>query len=276
MRHKLKNQMKQYYLGRTTILLIKKIKLDIFFSVKFNVKKYLRKIGCGDIRCLELKKYKNIHLGERCFVIATGPSLTIDDLKLLKNEYTFGMNSLCKVFDELGWETTYFGVQDYAVYKKIETDLKKLTTSQVFIASRIEEANKEKTDFNIFELHLLNHKVTYNKLKTKFSNDCSQVVFDGYTIAYSLLQLAVYMGFKEIYLIGADCNYSDDVNKQHFIELGVVDAAYKTAGDRLIFAYEYVKKYINKKNVEIYNATRGGKLEVFKRVNLDEVLKEKL
>jgi len=48
----------------------------------------------------------------------------------------------------------------------------------------------------------------------RFSFDCAEEVFDGSTIAYSVLQLATYMGFKEIYLLGADCDYSGAVS--HF------------------------------------------------------------
>ena len=80
------------------------------------------------------------------------------------------------------------------------------------------------------------------------------------------------MGFKEIYLIGADCNYSDNKSKHHFIDYGHYDSTYKSAGTRMIYAYKVAKKYADKNNIKIYNATRGGMLEVFPRVNLDELL----
>ena len=86
------------------------------------------------------------------------------------------------------------------------------------------------------------------------------------------MQIAIYMGFKEIYLLGCDNSYSDDKNKQHFVESGHYDPTYKTAGDRMVVAYMEAKKYADSKNVKIYNATRGGMLEVFPRVDLDEVL----
>ena len=88
-----------------------------------------------------------------------------------------------------------------------------------------------------------------------------------------MLQIAIYMGFKEIYLLGNDCSYSTD--KQHFIESGHYDKQAETVGERMIFAFKIAKKYADKNGIKIYNATRGGMLEVFDRVDLNVVVKNK-
>ena len=59
------------------------------------------------------------------------------------------------------------------------------------------------------------------KFFSKFSHDAHSFLYDGYSITYSLLQLAIYMGFKEIILLGCDSNYSIDQTKQHFVDYGV-------------------------------------------------------
>lgn len=41
--------------------------------------------------------------------------------------------------------------------------------------------------------------------------------------------------------------------------------------DRMILAYESAKKYVDSHNISIYNATRGGMLEVFERVDFDSL-----
>ena len=93
-----------------------------------------------------------------------------------------------------------------------------------------------------------------------------------YSITHVLIQLAVYMGFKEIYLLGADCNQSK--GKQiHFEEYGVPDTTIDPERERNIVGYKEVKKYCDNHDVTVYNATRGGELEVFERRNLDDVLK---
>ena len=81
------------------------------------------------------------------------------------------------------------------------------------------------------------------------------------------------MGFKEIYLLGADCNFPK--GKQiHFQDYGVPDTTIDTARERNIAGYKEVKKQMNQYGFTVFNATRGGALEVFERVNLDDLLKE--
>ncbi len=42
--------------------------------------------------------------------------------------------------------------------------------------------------------------------------------------------------------------------------------------DRSLFVYRLLKKYADRHGIKIYNATRGGNLEVFPRVQLEDVL----
>ena len=129
----------------------------------------------------ELKRFKNIHKNERCFIIATGPSLTKEDLMKLKGEITFGMNSLCLLFDEIGWETTYFGVQDTNVYEKLKERINRIDKRKVFIGDSIVKYFSLNFEGNVYPLNLLNHPVNVNNLNTKFSDDIYKVVYDGYT-----------------------------------------------------------------------------------------------
>ena len=41
-----------------------------------------------------------------------------------------------------------------------------------------------------------------------------------------------------------------------------------------MIAYEFIKKETEKQGVKVYNATRGGALEVFERVDFDLLFKE--
>jgi hypothetical protein len=83
------------------------------------------------------------------------------------------------------------------------------------------------------------------------------------------------MGFKEIYLLGVDATvpgkYHDDTS--HFCK----DYISKSKTSLMCFideprlAYRAAKEYAENKDITIYNATRGGELEVFQRVNFDEL-----
>lgn len=260
-----------YLIGRQ----IRKVQFFIQFMIIFNIKKLLRENGITkDSPYEKLKMLKNKHQGERCFIVATGPSLTMQDLEKMKNEITFSMNSICLAFDETDWRPTYYGIQDMNVYSKMREYIEKLNVECKFIGDNISKHIKGLENQYTFPLNMLHHNVNNKKYRTKFSDNAYAVVYSGYSITYSLLQIAAYMGFEEIYLVGTDCNYPSNM-KHHFKEYGHVDPNFSQAHDQMIAAYEEAKKYTENNNIKIYNATRGGMLEVFERVDLDKVLVER-
>lgn len=252
------------------------IRYFIFPQVKFVYNCIV--IFCGNKHLKELKKIES----GRCFIIGTGPSLTFTDLEKLKNEKTFGVNSLCKAFEKIGWCTTYFGFLDKEVFLKYGDALKVLDSKHIFYNIRVlNELTKRKfplwnlsVPFNVYYgKHIFKYGID---IKTKFSGRPDKIVYDGYTVLYAMLQIAIYMGFTKIYLLGADCNYK--LEKKHFIgtenDKNEVDSKLKyLGGNAMIESYKVAKVYADKHGIEIYNATRGGMLEVFERVNLDDVLK---
>lgn len=240
-----------------------------------NIKRYLRRKGIGGGKYKKLLKYKNIHSGERCFIIATGPSLTMEDIESLKNEKTISMNSICKLYDKTDWRPTYFAVQDNFVFNNIKDIISAHKEVPVFISDNIRRRYKREKDWIEFPTDTMYHSydMKIGRYYAKFSDDAYDIVYDGYSIAYSCIELAVYMGFKEIYILGADCTYLGE--KEHFVDCGVEDRSRKYATPKLIVGYEKVKEYADSHGIKVYNATRGGVLEVFPRVKLEDVLKEK-
>lgn len=273
---------KLVYLSKKNIIMLFLVK--IFCWIIFNLVNIynelcglLRQYGIGGNQYKSLKKYKNIHAGERCFIIATGPSLTMEDLELLKNEKTFGMNSIINIYDKTDFRPTYYGIQDHIVYDKIENEILKYykNADNVFVSDRIKWHSEIGDYWNVFPLNMSYHAYKRwfnNEFFAKFSDDIYRRVYSGFSITYSLIEIAVYMGFKEIYLIGADCSFTKP-GKIHFVEHGVVDKSLDTARDRNIAGYEAALKYTKDHDVKIYNATRGGELEVFKRINLDDIVR---
>jgi hypothetical protein len=225
----------------------------------------------------KIKKFKGIHKGERCFIVCNGPSLTYTDLEMLKDEISFSMNSLIKGFRNTDWRPTYYGIQDRFAYEELKDFIYSDDNIVLFVADMIEK-RKYKIPSNaiLFPLSRYKHYAFLAEVKysTKFSADPSALVYDGYTITYSLLQIAVYMGFKEIYLLGCDCYYPEDPQKPHFIETRRVDPDFSTLPDRMICGYKEAKKYADKHQISIYNATRGGNLEVFERVSIEDILSQ--
>ena len=219
-----------------------------------------------------MRSLKNSHNGERCFIVATGPSLTLEDLELIKGEYCFSMNSIVNLFDKTNFRPNFFAIQDEYVYNKIEDKISDYRDElkTIYISNSVNNLCHVNGNKVVFNLDYLNHKYNKKKISAKISNNCAYKVYDGYSITFSLLQIAIYMGFKKIYLLGNDCNY--DCDKTHVIDYGFDDPNKEMLGMRMILAYEKVKNDILEKNIEVFNCTRGGMLEVFPRCKLEDIL----
>ena len=73
-----------------------------YAALRFKIDKFLRKNNINNKYSFnKILSYKNKYKNKRCFIIGTGPSLEINQLELLKNEYTFSMNSIVLSFVKL-------------------------------------------------------------------------------------------------------------------------------------------------------------------------------
>ena len=115
-------------------------------------------------------------------------------------------------------------------------------------------------------------------------------MFGGHTVTVYALQLAAYLGYNPIYLIGCDTDYTipEDVEQDGIALTSTMDndhnhfsTSYFGKGakwsvprpDLMIEGYERLQIAFTKRGVRVYNATVGGKLEVFERACYKEVLK---
>ena len=227
----------------------------------------------------DLTKYKFKHAGERCFIVATGPSLQMKDLEKLRecNEMCFSMNRVYCAFNNTIWRPNYYVVSDRVMICEHLDDILNLDLKDKFIADRsfllsVEDQERlQVPSINRFHIKGLE----YLRGNIMFSSDCRKGCYEGGTVTYICLQLAVYMGFKEIYLIGVDCNYlGARPSKQDYFCSNYMEDSRKGNATRIedsIIAYQVAKDYADAHGIKIYNATRGGKLEVFERVEFDSL-----
>lgn len=217
----------------------------------------------------KLLKLKDVYKKNRkCFIVATGPSLQVDDLDILarKNIFSFGVNSILKIKEK--WIPNAYVASDSNFISNNKRLIEEYNCNIKFIGDSCKEY-WEKEQNGSYKIH-----VTTAGDLIDFSEEIEQKIYGGYgskgTVTYVCIQLAVYMGFSEIYLLGVDCNYVMGSRKNHFIEEDVEDN--KNHGeDAMIKAYKYAKRYADAHGIKIYNATRGGMLEVFERVNFDSL-----
>lgn len=115
----------------------------------------------------------------------------------------------------------------------------------------------------------------------------SKFLGQGYTVTYGAIQMAIYMGFSEIFLLGIDHNYNiirdakgrplkkdDSCSNYPQGMSNYVDMKNLPRIEESTIAYETAEKISRKMGVRIYNATRGGKLDSFERVDFDLIKKK--
>lgn len=239
--------------------------------------KYSKSIDSSEIR-----KFKDIHKGERCFIIGNGPSLTAEDLDLISNEYTFAANKIFALFEMTKWRPTYYFSVDFSVISNNFSEINKLECKKKFIDLWAKKQGR-RSDNSIYicsnPFYIIN---IYGYKGAFIQEDISKYISSGLTVTFTMIQTAIYMGFKEIYLIGNDFSmpyYKDKYGRRH--KTDEAHAHFKNGDthnivylnrDSNLFAFEQAKKYCDSHGIIIKNVTRGGKLEVFERAELEEIL----
>lgn len=235
-----------------------------------------------------LRALKDIHTdAKRGFIICNGPSLNQMDLTKLRNEITFGVNAIYLNFDKMGFRPTYYVVEDNLVAEDRATDICKLGGMTKLFPIRLAYCIKRDKD-TIFFNHCPSDQAKY---QYKFSDDIVEGTCGGNTVTYTCLQIAHYVGLREVYLIGADHNYKIpkrykgcDPDENYIIESAEddpnhFDPSYFGRNYRwhnpkvhlMEISYRNAKMFYESNGGRILNATRGGKMEIFDRVDYDSL-----
>lgn len=223
-----------------------------------------------------IRQFKNIHPGERCVIIGNGPSLRDTDLGLLRDEYTFGLNRIYLMFEELGFETTFHVVINRHVVEQCAEDFRKID-APLFTTAQ----NRTFLDGAANTAYLN----TIVGLWPYFSRDAGRGVWEGYTVTYVAMQLAYYMGFSEVILIGVDHRFAVSGTPNQLVVSAGPDAShfdprYFPKGfkwqlpdlENSEIAYRLARKAFEDDGRRIIDATVGGALTIFPKLSLEEAL----
>jgi hypothetical protein len=233
----------------------------------------------------KLAAIRDKHKGERCFIIGNGPSLNKLNLTKLRNEYTFGVNAIYLNYEKMKFSPTYYVVEDYLVAEDRAEEISAYDKPKIkFWGTYLDYTLK--SDERTIKLNVcLNYSDPFVPL---FSKNCLRMVGVGGSVTFMCLQLAYYMGFKEVYMIGFDHNYAipkevnlketttilsqaDDVNhfsKEYF---GKGYRWHDPQVERMALGFAEARKNFEEAGGKVYNATAGGHLEVFERIDYDKL-----
>jgi hypothetical protein len=238
-----------------------------------------------------IRNWRDRNKGQRCFIMANGPSLKDMDLSMLRDEVTIGVNGIYKLFDEWGFSTDYLLFEDTEQTElrgpEIHTVEGPVKMAAVYNAYCIEKPGEDMLFINVRRAD----KYYWETMGVRFSDDFSNIVYLGSTITYIAMQLAFHLGCDPVYVIGLDHNYGelsslfppgkititeeniDLVRQCHFSK------NYYKIGDKIGVpnvllqeeAYEKARETYELHGRQLLNATKGGCLEIFDRVNFESL-----
>lgn len=240
---------------------------------------------------LKQQKLKNCYEGKRCFIIGNGPSVRVQDLERMKDDVTFCVNRIYQLFNQTSWRPTYYFCIDYHAYVADAEIIEQLDIPHKFVPLERAIGSGQVYDDIIYYNRktmastVRNHQVVEN-LELDFSENVEEVVYGATTVLYDVLQFAVYMGFKEIYLYGVDFQHeversldgtiSEKAVKDHFSDnyLSGIERFSKVAIPMYLhkICFEKAKILCEKKGICIKNITRKTMLDVFECASVEDIL----
>ena len=217
-----------------------------------------------------LRSFQGKYEGERCVILGNGPSLNRTDLTRLRNEITFGTNRIYLLFGEMGFSTTFLVSINRHVLEQFGHEISQQSSIKLLgWDARAWLGSKPDTAF------------LQSNWWTEFSDDpVARGIVEGATVTFVALQLAYYMGFHKVILAGVDHSFetkgaphklitSTGPDPNHFSKdyFGVGAKWQLPDLDGSAAAYAVASKAFAQDGREILDATVGGKLQVFPKID---------
>lgn len=237
----------------------------------------------------EIRRLKEKYAGKRCFIVGNGPSLNKLDLSKLEGDYSFAVNGIFYKTKECGYRPTFYVVEDSDVMLDNVDEINSYNSKSTrFFPKNYKHLikNKDNTIFFNMDTGYYNETSPHFRIP-RFSADMSNVLYCGQSVTMINLQIAYYLGFQEVYLIGMDFSYNipdsaiidgnritsteDDDNHFHPDYFGKGKVWHDPELDKVLASYKMMKLVYEMNGRKIFNATAGGKLELFERVDFDSI-----
>lgn len=241
-------------------------------------------------------RFRDVHRGQRCFILGSGNSISSQDLTRLKGEIVMTQNHF-HAHADIGVINPAYHVnvpkyqpreydQDWSDW--VDTMDMRLPKSTILFFDK-------NTKYLVDAKKLFAGRVYY--IKTGYSEfvansapvDLTKSIMSVPTVLTQCLAIAIYMGFAEIYLLGFDldqvCRMNDRTTVRFYglspitankFESGAEQILGVSGGDwlamwRIWRQCGLLKTEAESRGIRIYNATEGGLLNVFERRAYDDI-----
>jgi hypothetical protein len=245
-----------------------------------------------EVGCQRLLAMRDAYRGGTVVIVGNGPSLNETDLSLLAGQHTFGVNAIFLAGDRLPEPLSFYVVEDTAVFKDNTEAIKRYEAGHKFFPTIYRQHFRDDEigdNTSFFRMNMgFYGRSTGTLCHPRFSLDASQRLFCGQSVTIINLQLAHWLGFSRVVLIGMDFSYtipadadrsgntivsrSDDPNHFHPDYFGAGKTWKDPKLDRVLINYRLARDVYQATGREIVNATVGGKLELFPRMTLAQAL----
>jgi SAM-dependent methyltransferase len=245
----------------------------------FLPEKFEREVGYENPK-KEIRFFKNKYKGKRAFIVGNGPSLAKTPLHKLKGEHSFAMNRISLIYKKADWKPSFFictttNVADPEWNQDICNSVMEGMPSFVWSPLKPYLPHAE----NLYLMECTNGEAVADHAPDEWwSEDPSISVCKFGTSLLPAMQLAFYMGFSEIYLVGCDLGFKDEGANQSGSDPNHFDPNYRTPGFKadilnrnMKATHELCQRMAKKHGVKIFNATIGGSLEVYPRVDFNSL-----
>ena len=201
-------------------------------------------------------------MDKTCVVIGNGPSLRDVPVEFLCRYPTFGANRIY-----LKFLPDYYVVINPLVCQQNHDDIQRIQRTKYVRAGMGLEG---------YQLH--------SSTREPFSFHPLKWVNEGYTVTYVSLQLAYWLGFETVLLVGVDHRYTFDGKpneKRHMDgdDPNHFDPAYFRGQDwnnpdlgKSESYYRWAREVYRRNGRQVVNLTKGSSLDVFERGRIEEWL----
>lgn len=223
----------------------------------------------------DLESFHNKHAGEDCFIIGNGPSLNKMDLSPLQDRYTFGLNKIYLMedrgvdlnLDYLVSVNSLVIEQSAEVFEGLDCD--------TFLSYRAAHNHVRPLD----HVHYLFTGGPYT-----FSQRITDRIHEGHTVTFVAMQIAYYMGFRRVFLIGVDHSFQaegkpnekqrmEGSDPNHFDpDYFAGDEWHLPDLDASELSYHLARFFYRRDGRQIIDATVDGELDIYPKISYEEAL----
>lgn len=221
-----------------------------------------------------INKFKNIKEGKTVVIVCNGPSLNKVKLEKIKHD-SIGLNKIDLIFNKTNWRPNYIVSINGLVIEQNKDKFKELKIP-IFL------------DFKAKFIGLSGKNIYYllSDYSRKFSNNISKKIGSAGTVTYAAIQLAVFLGYKKIMIIGMDHSFKGYDNKKSISKIEKFEDDDLNHFDKNYFkgnlwgtpnlfisevGYKKARLFCEMNNILIRDLTIGGKCDIFQKGKIEDI-----